>query len=301
LEWAVGAGLVALSITHWQPMGIHLLELLSAFPHFTLGISLVIGALALVQKRWALLAATCFAVALNALLILSAPVSVPDTSIEADITVAQMNVYAENLIEHNLPADDLKNLDILSLQELNVNLHHNLLQTLEKLFPYRCDTLWDTCCYGIGLYSKWPITNCEDIGLFGVPIMQAEVLIDGKVVNVISMHTVPPAFPNRTEERNIQLRAVSKMASEFVGPCIVLGDFNLVPWDKEFKQFLKAANLSSVRDGFQATYPMDFGIPLIPIDYIIYSGNIVPTSCETVVIPGSDHRGMVAGFSFTDR
>lgn len=281
-------------------MGIHLLELMSAFPHFTIAISLVVGALALIQKRWTLLATACFATVSNSLLILSAPVIAPDPDVAPDIKIAQLNLYAENLIDPELSADDLKDMDILSLQELNVNLHDDLLFSLEKLFPYRCETLWDTCCYGIGLYSKWPILKCQDIGQFGVPIIQAEFLIDGRAVSIISLHTVPPAFPNRTEERNIQLQHVAEMAAKIMGPCIVLGDFNLVTWDREFKQFLKAANLSSVRDGFQATYPMDFGIPLIPIDHICYSHHFAPTECHTLIIPGSDHKGMVASLAFTD-
>jgi endonuclease/exonuclease/phosphatase (EEP) superfamily protein YafD len=282
-------------------MDIHLLELLSAFPHFTIGISLVIGALALVQKRWALLAATCFAVALNALLILSAPVCAPDTSIEADITVAQMNVYAANCTNaQQFPFSELHNVDVVTIQELNEPCHYTLTETLKSAFPHFVEEPWDTCCYGLGLYSKWPILAHEVVSVFDVPIIKAVVRCNDVDLTVISLHTMAPAFPDLTTERNTQLRAVSKMASEFVGPSIVLGDFNLVPWDREFKQFLKAANLSSVRDGFQATFPMDLGVPLIPIDHVCYSEHFHPTECRVVNIPGSDHRGMVAGFSFAD-
>jgi len=282
-------------------MGLHLFELLSAFPHFTIGISLIVGVLALVLKRWPLLAAAFVGIILNALLILSAPVIAPDPDVAPDIKIAQLNLYAESLLQPNLPVDDLRDMDVLSLQELNVNLHDNLLLSLEKVFPYRCENLWDTCCYGIGLYSKWPILKCEDIGQFGVPILQAEFLIDGRAVCIISLHTVPPAFPNRTEERNIQLQLVAEMAAKIMGPYIVLGDFNLVPWDSEFSRFLQNGNLSSVRNGFQATYPMDLGIPLIPIDHICFSDHFTATECRTVVIPGSDHKGMVASLAFKDR
>lgn len=91
------------------------------------------------------------------------------------------------------------------------------------------------------------------------------------------------------------------MAAKIMGPYIVLGDFNLVPWDSEFSRFLQNGNLSSVRNGFQATYPMDLGIPLIPIDHICFSDHFTATECRTVVIPGSDHKGMVASLAFKDR
>ena len=96
------------------------------------------------------------------------------------------------------------------------------------------------------------------------------------------------------------LRTVADIVSNTPSDHIVLGDLNIVPWDATFKGFLKEAKLSAVRDGFQATYPMDHGIPLIPIDHITYSGKLAPVWCRTLTLPGSDHCGMMAGFAFKD-
>jgi len=298
----VGGGIVCLTFTHWQPMGIHLFELLSAFPHFTIAISLVVGALTLVLKRWALVAAAFIGITLNALLILSAPVIAPNPSLETDITVAQVNLYSNNRMEtEQFPFAAFETVDVLTIQELNEVYHSSLARTLQTTFPYFIEEPWDTCCYGIGLYSKWRILNYEIVRPFEVPIIRAEILCNDVPVTVISLHTMAPAFPDMTTERNKQLHLVSEMASKANGPCIVLGDFNLVPWDSEFSRFLENGKLKSVRDGFQATYPMDIGIPLIPIDHICFSDHFTATECRTVVIPGSDHKGMVASLAFKDR
>lgn len=289
---------MCLTLTHWQPMGIHLFELLSAFPHFTIGISVVVGVLALVLKRWALLPAACIGISLNALLILSAPVVAPDPSAEPDITVAQVNLYSNNRISTGqFPFEAFEAVDVITIQELNEVNHSSLARTLQTTFPYFIEEPWDTCCYGIGLYSKWPILRYDIVRPFEVPIIIAEILCNDVQVTVISLHTMAPAFPNMTTERNEQLHLVSEMASKVNGPCIVLGDFNLVPWDSEFSRFLENGKLTSVRDGFQATYPMDYGFSLIPIDHICFSDHFTATKSHTVVIPGSDHKGMVASLA----
>ena len=60
------------------------------------------------------------------------------------------------------------------------------------------------------------------------------------------------------------------------------------------------SHLIEVREGFQATYPMNLGIPLIPIDHITYKGGLEAVFCNAVSLPGSDHRGLVASFAFKE-
>ena len=211
--------------------------------------------------------------------------------------MGQFNVY------HNNPSpetaiSELKrlNFDVFTIQELNSDWKPIIDSIFQETYPYRIEESWNNCCYGIGLYSKFPIAHGSIFKTESTPAIKATINIGGKVVRVVSFHTKPPVFPNETEERNQQMRTVAKIASEITGPLIVLGDLNIVPWDSEFKSFLKAGNLKAVRDGFQATYPMYFGVPLIPIDHITYSNGLIPTSCEVIKILGSDHKGMVATF-----
>jgi endonuclease/exonuclease/phosphatase family metal-dependent hydrolase len=56
--------------------------------------------------------------------------------------------------------------------------------------------------------------------------------------------------------------------------------------------------MTESRKGFLATYPMDFGIPLIPIDHILHSKHFSTAFCTTVVLPGSDHKGLIAGLNW---
>ncbi|MCF8460856.1 MAG: endonuclease/exonuclease/phosphatase family protein [Flavobacteriales bacterium] len=299
MQYTLGSGLILLSISHWFPLGIWPLELLGAFAHFTvvLGLFVFIGALLL--KLRLLAGAALLSVLASAALV--APHFAPFPTEEAPaFTIAQFNVYHHNpSLEIAIAELAACNADVFTIQELNATWTPLLDSIFELSHPYTISAPWDTCCYGIGIYSKFPITSYDVLDIENTPIIIAQVLINELDVTVISLHTRPP-FPNETEERNLQMRTVSEIAQSIKNPVIVLGDFNIVPWDAEYKAFLEKGNLLAVRDGFQATYPMHVGLPLIPIDHITFSKNLVPTSCQTVTIPGSDHRGLMAGFVFKD-
>ncbi|MBP9152112.1 MAG: endonuclease/exonuclease/phosphatase family protein [Flavobacteriales bacterium] len=300
LQYTLGSGLILLSVSHWFSLGIWPLELLGAFAHFTvvLGLFVFIGALLLKLR---LLAGAAFLSVLTSAALV-APHFAPFPSEELpEFTIAQFNVYHNNsTATEAIQLIAAANSDVFTIQELNTTWTPLLDSIFTLSHPYTVEAPLETCCYGIGIYSKFPIASYEVLEIENTPVVIAQVLINESEVTVISLHTRPPAFPNETKERNRQLEAVANIISTESGHVIVLGDFNLVPWDGEFKSFLEQGNLNAVRNGFQATYPMDVGLPLIPIDHITFSKNLVPTSCQTVTIPGSDHRGLMAGFVFKD-
>lgn len=299
LQYALGSGLILLSLFHWFPLGIWPFELLGAFAHFTVAFSILILIGALFLKLRLLAGAAFLSLLANAALV--APYFAPFATEQAPaFTIAQFNVYHHNPSPESAIAELAAcNADVFTIQELNAKWTPLLDSVFIQSHPYTIAAPWDTCCYGIGIYSKFPITSYDVLDIEATPVVIAQVLINELEVTVISLHTRPP-IPNETKERNAQLQIVAEIAQTITHPVIVLGDFNVVPWDAVFKSFLQTGNLHAVRDGFMATYPMDIGLPLIPIDHITYSKKLVATSCETVTISGSDHSGMMAGFAFKD-
>ena len=299
-ELFLGAGLVLLSISHWFSIGINVLELLGAFAHFTLLLSIVIAVVSLVFRLRILLIAGIVSTAINGALII--PHFLPaDYSGETELTVGQFNLWhhnptpelAINSIAESTP-------DIFTIQEFNEEWSTIADSVFEDSHPYVVAAPMEDCCYGIGLFSKYPLVSYNVLEIGRTPFIIAQISIRSRTITVVSLHTRPPAFPNETEERNLQLQGVASIVAAETTDCIVLGDFNVVPWDQEFKAVLEPGKLRAARNGFQATYPMDLGFPLIPIDYITYSEGLTPTTCETVKLAGSDHKGLVAGFTFAD-
>jgi endonuclease/exonuclease/phosphatase (EEP) superfamily protein YafD len=83
-------------------------------------------------------------------------------------------------------------------------------------------------------------------------------------------------------------------------PSLVLGDFNTVSWDPMLTDFEHSSHHQRLACGFQATYPTDHDIPLIPIDHIFYNQKLLPVNCNSFKISGSDHRGLYASFTIKD-
>jgi endonuclease/exonuclease/phosphatase (EEP) superfamily protein YafD len=291
-----GMVLFLISLSHWFPLDLNLLELFSAFPHFTLALSVIVAVALALLRYWIPFSFSVLAIVLSAALVL--PHFAEFNSNQASgFTIGQFNVYHGNPSPEQAILE-LSNaeVDVFTIQELNSVWIPSIDSLIKKKYPFHIEKPWGNCCYGIGLYSKFPILAGEVFNLWETPAIRASININGQVITVISFHTKPPAFPNETNIRNAQMRTIAEMSNSVEGPRVVIGDFNIVPWDAAFDSFLKQGKFKAVRNGFQATYPMDFGIPLIPIDHITYSDGLEPTSCETLTMTGSDHKGIVASF-----
>ncbi|MGB1316603.1 MAG: endonuclease/exonuclease/phosphatase family protein, partial [Flavobacteriales bacterium] len=192
------------------------------------------------------------------------------------------------------------NADVISIQELNSNWSGLIDSIVRPNYPYSVEEPWSNCCYGTGLYSRYPFASSEVKNHDGIPVVYAEVEVDETIVRVISLHTFTPVFPNNTEERNLSLKAIAEFVKREGNPSIVFGDFNIVPWEKTFQNFLQTGGLTEVACGFQATYPLDLGFPLIPIDHINYTAEFEPTNCGSMSISGSDHKAIYASFKLKD-
>ena len=296
----VGVTLVLLSLSHWFPMGLNVLELLGAFAHFTLLLSALMLLLSVFKSWWFLVLKSFASVLLCGLLVIPHFQSI-EISKESDFTIAQFNLYHHNPSPEKAINQIIKlNADVVSIQELNSNWSELVDSIIRPVYPYSLEEPWEGCCYGTGLYSKYPISEREVKSLESIPTAFAVVDVNGTLIRLVSLHTFTPVFPNQTKERNQQLRAAAEFVKEEKMPSIVFGDFNIVPWETAFQDFLLAGNLKEVACGFQATYPLDLGIPLIPIDHINYNAEIKPTNCGSISVPGSDHKAIFASFKIND-
>ncbi len=299
-EGIIGAGLILLAITHWLPLGIQFLELAGAFAHFTLMISAIIAVLSIYKRLLVLTGLALASVCVSGTLVMGHIGSLTLNG-KSEFTIGQFNVYHHNPNFNNaLTCLMIQEPDVITIQELNSEWAPAVLRTLKPIYPYFHEEYQDSCCYGIGIYSRYPIAESRSILIEGVFMIEAELELKHGRLTIFSQHTLPPVFPNRTIERNGQLQELSRLIRKTEGPVIALGDFNVVPWDPVMKRFLETSGQTRVHSGFQATYPMDLGVPLIPIDHITFSKHLVPNSCDAFDIPGSDHRGLVASFKFKE-
>jgi endonuclease/exonuclease/phosphatase (EEP) superfamily protein YafD len=298
-ELVAGVWLNVIALSHWFPLEIYPLELIGAFAHFTLGLAILC---AIVSVLFGYRMLTCFSSAASIICgILIFPHFFSSEFADShDISIGQFNLYHNNPSPHKaIEAISLADADVFCIQELNSEWKSAVDSAFSTSHPFILEEYWDHCCYGLGIYSRLPISTVKKLYFENIPYFEVVILVDSQPIRVICFHTQAPAFPNMTSGRDQQMQAVA----ELVGGgrnTIMMGDLNIVPWDKKFRHFLHESGLTRVRGGFQATYPMDLGIPLIPIDHIAHTEGLVPASCDIVEVPGSDHRGLLASFAIKD-
>lgn len=222
-----------------------------------------------------------------------------DVSASAEVQISVVNIYHFNQEhEHLLPMIQGLQVDLLTILEVSETWNVKLKHTLAESHPYSLSLPSTECCYGMSFYSKLPIVEDSVYYWTQDPVIRARVVVLGKEVDVWSVHTRPPIFPNNTEERNYLMAKVAEEIKTIGKPALLAADLNIVPWAEAFQKMKTTSGMNDSRRGFLATYPMEFGIPLIPIDHIMHTEHFTTAYCKTEVIPGSDHKALVAGVSW---
>ncbi|MCV7155211.1 endonuclease/exonuclease/phosphatase family protein [Mycolicibacterium pyrenivorans] len=193
--------------------------------------------------------------------------------------------------------------DIVAVQEMTQDAADGLVEAgMDAEFPFRV-VLPAALASGIGIWSRHPIVNSGRIDGYALPMLGTRIRIPGVVVDttVLSIHLAAP-WPQPIEQwlRDIALfpdtlREVGRDAG--AGAVIVAGDFNATADMAPFRRLLDEGYGDAGADagaGLARTYPgRGRRPPLIGIDHILVK-NAAAASAGTVVVPGADHRGLVA-------
>jgi vancomycin resistance protein VanJ len=196
-------------------------------------------------------------------------------------------------------------------QEVSMAQSQALEEGLREHYPYRA--LFPDGFAGKALLSQFPILHAELLHLGDErPDLIAELQVEEVKLTVLNAHPPPPR-PGKHGVRFsgatlIEIQSLVKLARES-DPCLLLGDFNLVPSRQEYQWFpaqgLKDA-FAEVGRGWGATLPRRIGpwkrflwlnrlvawVPLLPtlrVDYIWCSPRMLPLVAWVGSDVGSDH------------
>jgi endonuclease/exonuclease/phosphatase (EEP) superfamily protein YafD len=151
--------------------------------------------------------------------------------------------------------------------------------------------------FGIALLSRHPIISqrVESLDDSGVPTIIASIDCEGRPLNVVGTHPLPPVGARRTELRNQHLEALGELVAEFSGPVVVLGDLNTTSWSPRFHELLQQSGLRDSRQGFgvQPTWPTAPWVLRIPIDHALISRDLFVKQRFVGRDIGSDHLPIV--------
>jgi endonuclease/exonuclease/phosphatase (EEP) superfamily protein YafD len=212
---------------------------------------------------------------------------------DAHKTIFSVNAYKENSDPEDLGEIlDKTDPQILLVMEMTENLEKKLAHRFAR-FAYRLQTpVRDG--FSICLLCKTPLENTKITyhGPTDTPLLHAQADINGKTYQIYSAHPKPALNKKWSKDRRAYFGEIEDIiGSENHHPVIVMGDFNSVPWESHFVEFLKRSKLkSTIKDqGYKVTWPVYFPLMGIPMDHILISQEEEFSNAQVGPYVGSDH------------
>ncbi|PCJ99262.1 MAG: hypothetical protein COA45_04285 [Zetaproteobacteria bacterium] len=225
------------------------------------------------------------------------------------LKVLSFNVYFKNedyeSIFQTLKASDA---DIIVLQEAQPNFMRYGHERLTLDYPFYYPAIEAGKHARWTLYSRYSIVdvNVQDIVNVKSAALHAQIDVNGRIVNMITLHAKSPKTLRRLEARNARLDGLGDVIRGIMKEnkhVIVAGDFNNVPWHptmKTFKAHTRLRNNDMVFNYF-GTWPT--WMPSFfstPIDHIFYDEYFHHVSYSRKAHAGSDHYAISADLYFCE-
>lgn len=182
---------------------------------------------------------------------------------------------------------------------------------LKREFPYSI-LIPKAGAAGIGMWSRYPLTNLIPQGFRHTTVVMGRVQLPGVSAPpiVASIHLINPlaysgtsftAWNDGIAALKVALRRLGQAAAG--GSVFVAGDFNATPDMYQFRQLLAEGYRDAAEQvgvGFVPTFPNSRWLPaVVSIDHILVRQAAV-TSMRTDVVNGSDHLSLTASFTIPE-
>ena len=261
----------------------------------------------LLSRRWYWLGLSILLIAIHLPWYASAFFGATAAGQPAELTVMVVNVLTSNrnfqLVEEEVAKASP---DALAVLELGTPLASSLDETLASAYPHRIAIPQDGGNFGIGLYSRHPLSHVERL-TFNVPSIETIAVTISKnksEYRMVATHPLPPIGAGGFADRNEHLRQladhIARFRSQDTGtPIIVLGDFNLTPWSPLFTDLEAATKLKRAGRGYGLTPTWyakfeTFAMGLM-LDHCLISDELQCVSHRVGGDIGSDHRAVIVG------
>ncbi|MGB4107123.1 MAG: endonuclease/exonuclease/phosphatase family protein [Alphaproteobacteria bacterium] len=214
------------------------------------------------------------------------------------LTVVQYNRLAIPRNHDNFKqwiTDNEAKFDVIVLQEANSGLA-NAASELGHLYPFQIQEP-RLHAFGMVILSKYPISDVEKIKTAGSFAAKFTIDYNKIPVRIYALHAQVPIL----DIRNIELEMVTGLIAQDKSENIIfMGDWNITPYSPHFDDILKTTGLQDNYIGYwpPSTWPSFIPINFLrlPIDHILYKGNLHLLEKEIGPAMGSDHHAVIATF-----
>ncbi|TCN56879.1 endonuclease/exonuclease/phosphatase (EEP) superfamily protein YafD [Rhodococcus sp. SMB37] len=215
------------------------------------------------------------------------------------LTVMQANVLFGEADPATVVSEvEERRVDLLTVSELTPEAVDAFAREgLDRVLPYHF-MVPEPGAAGTGIWSRFPLSDEVEYDGFVMNQVSATAEVPGTgPVAVYAFHPVPPVYDTQVWADELsRLHGILESAPAS-GPVVAGADFNATYDHAQYRAMLTGRlrdTAEQVGAGLLFTYPTDKRIPpLVGIDQILVAGGRA-TSVETVTLPGSDHRAVVA-------
>jgi len=255
------------------------------------------------SHRWVL---SAFAAGLTvAIVAVQVPLYVPEAAVGECVPVRVMtvNMLYGRADAKAITAEANDRADVLMVQELTPQASRRLKAAgIEKNFRFhRLDPRPEAA--GAGIYSRYPMATSARIDGLQRAMVSTRLRVDGVRTEVVvaSVHLASP-WPRRIDGWRRDFDELPRILAELAaeahdGSTIIGGDFNATIDMRPFRRLLNGGYRDASEQsgaGRQFTYPSNWRVPpFMGIDHVL-TRNATTVSTETVTVPGSDHRALLA-------
>ena len=266
--------------------------------------------LLLIMRRWRILVVVAALTMWQASAMRSAYITghiVPNQSAQ------RFRVFLANVLTRNQNHDQIiaqihaADPDVIAILELSSTLEASLQREFSATHAYFVSESQDDGNFGIGLWSRYPVSDARVFHL-NAPIVasiEADIHLDSCSIQFTVTHPLPPVGGRNFDHRNRHLSLLAqriRKRQQIEPSCsqILLGDLNLTPWSPLFDDFLASTGLQSAAAG-RGLQPTWYRWPAFPfgllLDHGLHSGNLHCDERAILAANGSDHRAVVFDFS----
>ncbi|MFM2394678.1 MAG: hypothetical protein RLZZ546_2660 [Bacteroidota bacterium] len=180
-------------------------------------------------------------------------------------------------------------LEVISFQELTPEWVSFIDESLRKNYNHsykavRIDP------FGKAIYSKFPIKIIDTLNQSFAFDLLFEISKNDQKFNIISTYLTPSLNNSSTNLARTQMKNISNVINSKMSNAIVLGEFNMVYWAQEIRNFREASKLNNSRkDVIPASLK-------VPYDHIFYSRDLQCLAVKDLMVNRSERVGMMTCF-----
>jgi len=214
---------------------------------------------------------------------------------EVKLKIAHVNLsnIDDRLIE-TLHILDKEQVDVVSFQELTPDWTNVLADELASGFPHKFTNV-RIDPYGMAIYSKYPFSEADTILSGGIPSLSVDVSFGGEVFHIISTYLTPALDNKSLQQAAAQLKRVSAQVNKVNENVVALGEYNMVYWTQEIRNFRSSTNLKNSRRDIAQ------GNLRVPYDHIFFSSDLECIEFKELIGDQQKYLGILGTYQVKSR